>query len=72
MVRVEGCSAEDERRILSLVHEHQERTGSPRARQIMGAWEEFRGLFRKVLPMVAPTTAHREIEKVDAKAQPVA
>ncbi len=50
MVRVEDCHEEDERLLLSLIHEHQERTGSPRARAIIERWEVFRALFRKVVP----------------------
>jgi glutamate synthase domain-containing protein 2/glutamate synthase domain-containing protein 1/glutamate synthase domain-containing protein 3 len=57
LVRVEGCSAEDESLILSLIHEHQERTGSPRARQIMGAWEASRRMFRRVVPRTRVPTA---------------
>jgi len=50
MVRVEDCHEEDERLLLGLIHEHQERTGSPRARTIIEHWEHYRGLFRKVVP----------------------
>jgi glutamate synthase domain-containing protein 3 len=50
MVQVEECSPEDEAIILALIHEHQERTGSPRARQIMSAWEQFRPSFQKIVP----------------------
>jgi glutamate synthase domain-containing protein 2/glutamate synthase domain-containing protein 1/glutamate synthase domain-containing protein 3 len=66
MVRVEDCAAEDTDQILSLIHEHQERTGSPRARMIMGAWEDYRGMFKKVLPKVVGETASAHQE---AKAQ---
>jgi len=54
MVRAEDCTEDDERLLLSLIHEHQERTGSPRARAIIERWEEFRFLFRKVVPRTAP------------------
>ncbi len=57
MVRVEGCTSEDERLLLTLIHEHQERTGSPRARAIIERWEEFRGGFRKVVPNTTPPPA---------------
>jgi glutamate synthase (ferredoxin) len=54
MVRVDGCSPEDDARILALIHEHQERTGSARARQLIEHWERFRPLFKKVVPNTAP------------------
>jgi glutamate synthase (NADPH/NADH) large chain/glutamate synthase (ferredoxin) len=61
MVRVEGCTAEDEATILSLIHEHQARTGSPRARQIMSEWEKFRTQFRKIVPIPIPVSVPREL-----------
>jgi glutamate synthase (ferredoxin) len=54
MVRVDGCTEEDEQAVLTLIHEHQERTGSPRARTIIERWDGFRPLFRKVVPNTTP------------------
>jgi glutamate synthase domain-containing protein 2/glutamate synthase domain-containing protein 1/glutamate synthase domain-containing protein 3 len=54
MVRVEDCSDHDVQGLLGLIHEHQERTGSPRARAIIERWPDFRGLFRKVVPNTTP------------------
>jgi glutamate synthase (ferredoxin) len=55
MVRVDQCSEEDETMLLQLVHEHQERTGSARARHLIGAWDQFRRLFKKVVPNTTPS-----------------
>jgi len=55
MVRVDSCTEEDEGRLLALIHEHQERTGSPRAKQLIEQWERFRPLFKKVVPNTAPS-----------------
>jgi glutamate synthase domain-containing protein 3 len=55
MVRVDRCTEEDEARLLELIHEHQERTGSARARQLIAQWGEFRQLFKKVIPNTTPT-----------------
>ncbi|HWA56924.1 MAG TPA: glutamate synthase large subunit [Gemmatimonadales bacterium] len=54
MVRVEGCTEEEETMLLRLVHEHQERTGSARARQLIAQWDQFRPLFKKVVPNTTP------------------
>jgi glutamate synthase domain-containing protein 3 len=40
--------------LLRLLHEHEEKTASPRARTILVQWAEFRPLFRKVAPRGAP------------------
>jgi glutamate synthase (ferredoxin) len=42
MVRVDTCSADDEVSLLALIHEHQERTGSARAKQLIEQWEPSR------------------------------
>ncbi len=55
MVRVDPCTAEDETRVLALLHEHQERTGSPRAKQLIEEWDSIRVLFKKVVPDTAAT-----------------
>jgi glutamate synthase domain-containing protein 3 len=64
MVRVDQCSDEEGAMLLQLVHEHQERTGSARARQLIGAWDQFRPLFRKVAPT---TTASAVIAQQPAE-----
>ena len=56
MVRIDDCTENDGQLILGLVHEHLERTGSLRARQLIEQWEVFRPLFRKVVPNTTPTT----------------
>ena len=56
MVRVDRCTEAEEIQLLQLVHEHQERTGSARARQLIAAWDEFRPLFKKVVPNTTPAS----------------
>jgi glutamate synthase domain-containing protein 2/glutamate synthase domain-containing protein 3 len=55
MVRVDQCTTEDEVMLLGLIHEHQEQTGSARARQLIERWSDFRSCFKKVVPNTAPT-----------------
>ena len=60
MVRVDSCSAEDEAQLLALIHEHQERTGSARAKQLIEQWDAFRRLFKKVVPNTTPSAPKAE------------
>jgi glutamate synthase domain-containing protein 3 len=60
MVHVDMCNAEDEEQLLALIHEHQERTGSARAKQLIEQWATFRPLFRKVVPNTAPSAPKSE------------
>jgi glutamate synthase domain-containing protein 3 len=53
MVDLDPLTAEDGELILGLIHEHQERTGSARARQIILSWPEVLPRFRKVVPHAA-------------------
>jgi glutamate synthase domain-containing protein 3 len=55
MVALEPFLERDDSLVQSLLHEHLERTGSPRAKQLIGEWERFRGRIRKVVPNAAPT-----------------
>jgi glutamate synthase (NADPH/NADH) large chain/glutamate synthase (ferredoxin) len=50
MVDLVDLDGEDEAVLLRLIHEHEEKTASPRARAILVAWHEFRPRFRKVAP----------------------
>jgi glutamate synthase domain-containing protein 3 len=50
MVDIEALSPEEQESVLGLIHEHQERTGSARARQILLAWSRFAPLVLKVVP----------------------
>jgi glutamate synthase domain-containing protein 3 len=61
MVRVDSCTEEDEAMLLRLIHEHQERTGSARARQLIAEWDRFRPLFKKVVPNTTPITPRVEL-----------
>ncbi len=40
----------DEELLLRLLQLHEERTASPRARTLLDAWNDWRGLFRRVAP----------------------
>jgi glutamate synthase domain-containing protein 3 len=52
MVGFEEPSAADAIELRAMIEEHRERTGSPVATRVLGAWEELlgRGAFVKVMP----------------------
>jgi glutamate synthase domain-containing protein 3 len=50
MVELSGLEAEDVELLRKLIHEHEEKTVSARARNILVRWEEFLPQFRKVVP----------------------
>jgi len=50
MVDLNEVDAEDLDLLRKLIHEHEEKTVSARARNILVNWDEFLPLFRKVLP----------------------
>ncbi len=50
MVAISGLNSMDERVLRKLIQQHFHKTGSARARLILGQWEASRGLFRKVAP----------------------
>ena len=54
MVALETLEDEDEQVLHRLMHTHEERTASPRARNLLVEWEAVRGLFRRVAPRNAP------------------
>ncbi len=70
MVRVDSCTEEDERQLLALIHEHQERTGSARARQLIEQWQEFRQSFKKVVPNTTPTAPKAVVEPTEPAPEP--
>ena len=57
MVGVTGLNSMDERALRKLVQQHFHKTGSARARLILGQWESYRSLFRKVAPPAPPAQA---------------
>ena len=61
MVAVTGLNTMDERALRKLVQQHFHKTGSARARMILGQWDAYRSLFRKVAP---PPPAPAAIESV--------
>jgi glutamate synthase domain-containing protein 3 len=46
----------DERALRKLIQQHFHKTGSSRARLILGHWDAYRTAFRKVAPPVAAVT----------------
>ena len=70
MVRVDRCNEEDDQQLLLLIHEHQERTGSARARQLIADWEEFRLLFKKVIPNTTPTAPKALVQPTEPAPEP--
>jgi len=62
MVRVQPLAETDERAVLELARQHLAKTGSPRAHEVVGAWERYRALFRKVVPHAAPAPAPEPAE----------
>jgi glutamate synthase domain-containing protein 3 len=55
MVNLERVMGLDDlEQLYALIHEHFEKTGSPRARQILDTWDYYRTLFWKVAPKTAP------------------
>ena len=50
LVELGGLEDEDVEVLRRLIHEHEEKTVSPRARNILVRWDEFLPLFRKVTP----------------------
>ena len=55
MVTVSGLNAMDERVLRKLIQQHFQKTGSTRARMILGQWDAYRTLFRKVAPPAVAT-----------------
>src|SRR5438309_2386283 len=62
MVGVEPLAETDERAVLELARQHLVKTGSPRAREVIGAWERYRAMFRKVVPHAVPAPAPEPAE----------
>ena len=56
MVAVTGLNTMDERALRKLIQQHFHKTGSSRARLILGHWDAYRTAFRKVAPPVAAVT----------------
>jgi glutamate synthase domain-containing protein 3 len=50
MVELSELDAEDVDLLRKLIHEHEEKTVSTRARNLLVRWEEYRPLFKKVVP----------------------
>src|SRR5256886_14319403 len=63
MVAVGGLNTMDERVVRKLVQQHFQKTGSARARTILGQWVAYRVLFRKVAPPALAT-----VEQITAPA----
>src|SRR5881409_4025412 len=59
MVAVRALEPPDEQIVLELLREHCAKTGSPKARVILGSWDRYGPLSRKVAPHAAPAPAPR-------------
>ena len=55
MVAISGLNAMDEPVLRKLIQQHFHKTGSARARMILGQWDAYRTLFRKVAPPAVAT-----------------
>ncbi len=69
MVGVRPLNDADSQLLVALIREHFAKTGSPRAREILAAWDRYRPLFRKIVPHTtpAPATAVSQVEAVAAQ-----
>ncbi|MGH7535807.1 MAG: glutamate synthase-related protein, partial [Gemmatimonadales bacterium] len=56
MVELAEMDEDDVELLRRLIHEHEEKTVSPRARTILVQWDDFLPLFRKVAPTGASAT----------------
>jgi len=56
MAAVSELNTMDERAVRKLIQQHFHKTGSARARKILGQWEAHRALFRKVAPPAVAVT----------------
>jgi glutamate synthase (ferredoxin) len=55
MVGVTALDEEDERLLKTLIQQHDRKTRSARAAQVLERWADVRPLFRKVAPLAPPT-----------------
>src|SRR5213593_673595 len=62
MVAVSELSSMDERVVRKLIQQHFHKTASPRARLILGHWDSYRALFRKVAPPAPAATVTEPIQ----------
>jgi glutamate synthase domain-containing protein 3 len=67
MVKLERVMAVDDlEQLYALIHEHFEKTGSPRARLILDNWDSYRASFWKVVPHAPPPPPPAPTEPVSA------
>ena len=55
MVELSGLESEDFELLRKLIREHEEKTVSPRARNLLVRWDDYAPLFRKITPKGATT-----------------
>ncbi|HEV2083983.1 MAG TPA: glutamate synthase large subunit [Gemmatimonadales bacterium] len=70
MVELADLDAEDVELLRKLIHEHEEKTVSARARTILVRWEEYLPLFRKVVPTGAAALVEAARTRYLESAQP--
>jgi glutamate synthase domain-containing protein 3 len=66
MVAVTNLNSMDERALRKLVQQHFHKTGSARARLILGQWEAYRQLFRKVAPPALALAAGESVVQLQS------
>ena len=62
--------AEDAGELRALVEEHERRTGSPRAAEMLANWDETLRRFRQVVPLAVPAAQPFEAAEKSAEATP--
>ena len=63
MIAITELKSVDDGRLRKLLHEHLQKTGSPRARAILAQWSSYRLLLRKVAPPLVVTAAEVAMER---------
>jgi len=67
MVKLERVmNVDDLEQLYALIDEHFEKTGSPRAREILDTWDYYRTLFWKVVPGAPPPPPPAPVEDAGA------
>ena len=68
LVAVGALEEADERVVRSLVQEHLDQTGSPRAAAVLESWSLFRSRFKKVTPLLLHATPATESAEAEPQA----
>src|SRR3989475_12686898 len=63
MIAITELKSVDDGRLRKRLHEHLQKTGTPRARAILAQWSSYRLLLRKVAPPLVVTAAEVAMER---------